>query len=148
MVSILHRCSYDNSAISPVNKLKNNMALLSFFPSFTCLSFTFLFNLFCFSSLCQRVVLLNFLNIKVNPNSLLFSQRESRRSPVVRGGWAVRWCWVNFQCRGVPLIWIIVRQRPIALAVGAGWGCLDIFSVVYLFSFLSPSLGDGWADID
>ena len=23
-----------------------------------------------------------------------------------------------------------------------GWGCLDIFSLVYLFSFLSPSLGD------
>ena len=25
----------------------------------------------------------------------------------------------------------------------AGGGCLDIFSLVYLFSFLSPSLGDG-----
>ena len=30
-----------------------------------------------------------------------------------------------------------------ALAVGAGWGCLDIFKFVYLFSFLSPSFGDG-----
>ena len=29
------------------------------------------------------------------------------------------------------------------LSVGAGGGCLDIFSLVYLFSFLSPSLGDG-----
>ena len=29
------------------------------------------------------------------------------------------------------------------LAVGAGWGCLDIFKFVYLFSFLSPSFGDG-----
>ena len=38
-----------------------------------------------------------------------------------------RWCWVNFQCRGVLLIWIIVGQGPIALAVGAGGGCLDIF---------------------
>ena len=55
----------------------------------------------------------------------------------------VRWCWVNFQCRGVLLIWIIVGQGPIALAVGAGWGCLDIFKFVYLFSFLSPSFGDG-----
>ena len=43
----------------------------------------------------------------------------------------------------VLLIWIIVEQGPIALAVGAGGGCLDIFSLVYLFSILSPSLGDG-----
>ena len=52
----------------------------------------------------------------------------------------VRWCWVNFQCRGGggwsggamvlgklsvpgrPTIWIIVGQGPIALAVGAGGG--------------------------
>ena len=34
----------------------------------------------------------------------------------------VRWCWVNFQCRGVLLIWIIVGQGPTALAVGAGGG--------------------------
>ena len=39
----------------------------------------------------------------------------------------VRWCWVNFQCRGVLLIWIIVGQGPIVLAVGAGGGCLDFF---------------------
>ena len=52
----------------------------------------------------------------------------------------VRRYWVNFQCRGVLLIWIIVGQGPIALAVGAGGGCLDIFSLIYHFSFLSPSL--------
>ena len=50
---------------------------------------------------------------------------------------------VNSQCRGVQLIWIKVGHGPIALAVGADGGCLDIFSLVYLFSFLSPSLGDG-----
>ena len=43
---------------------------------------------------------------------------------------------------GVTLIWIIVGQGPLALAVGAGGGCLDIFSLIYLFSFLSPFLGD------
>ena len=59
---------------------------------------------------------------------------------IIGGGRAVRWCWVNFQCRGVLLIWIRVRQGPSALAVGAGGGCLDIFSLVYHFSFLSPSL--------
>ena len=33
--------------------------------------------------------------------------------------------------RGVLLIWIMVGQGPTALAVGAGGGCLDIFSLVY-----------------
>ena len=56
------------------------------------------------------------------------------------GGRVERRCWVNFQCRGVLLAWMIVGQVPIALAVGAGGGCLDIFSLIYLFSFLSPSL--------
>ena len=40
----------------------------------------------------------------------------------------------------VLLIWIRVGQGPTALAVGAGGGCLDIFSLVYHFTFLSPSL--------
>ena len=52
----------------------------------------------------------------------------------------MRWCWVNFQCRDVLLIWIIIGQGPIALAVGAGKGYVDIFSLVYYFSQLSPSL--------
>ena len=51
----------------------------------------------------------------------------------------VRRCWVNFQCLGVLLIWLIVGQGPIALAVGAGGGYLDIFTLHYLFSSLSPS---------
>ena len=59
------------------------------------------------------------------------------------GGGVLRWCWVNFQCWGVLLIWVRLGQGPTALAVGADWGCLDIFSLVYHFSFLSPSLGDG-----
>ena len=61
------------------------------------------------------------------------------------GGRVVRRCWVNFQCRGVLLIWIIVGQGPVALAVGAGGGCLDIFSLICPFSplSLSLSLGDG-----
>ena len=35
---------------------------------------------------------------------------------------------------------MIVGQGPTALAVGAGVGCLDIFTLIYLFSPLSPSL--------
>ena len=57
-----------------------------------------------------------------------------------KGGRVVRWCWVNFQCRGVLLISIIVGQGRIALAVGAGGGGLDIFSLIYHFSLLSPIL--------
>ena len=40
-------------------------------------------------------------------------------------------------CQCVPLIWIIVGQEPIALAVGAGRGCLYIFfsRQSFLFSF-------------
>ena len=41
---------------------------------------------------------------------------------------------------GRPTIWITVGQGPTALAVGAGGGCLDIFTLIYPFSFLSLSL--------
>ena len=47
---------------------------------------------------------------------------------------------VNFQCRGVLLIWNRVGQGPTALAVGAGGGLFGHFSLIYHFSFLSPSL--------
>ena len=40
---------------------------------------------------------------------------------------------------GRPTILMIVGQGPIALAVGAGGGCLDIFTLLYPFSPLSPS---------
>ena len=58
--------------------------------------------------------------------------------------WVGRWSWVNFQSRGGgggdPTIGMIVGQGPIALALGVGWGCLNIFTLLYLFSSLSPSL--------
>ena len=46
----------------------------------------------------------------------------------------------KFQCRGVPAFWITVGQGPTALAVCAGGACLDIFTLIYPFSPLSPSL--------
>ena len=56
----------------------------------------------------------------------------------------VRRCWVNIQCRGVLLTWITVGQGPIVLAVGAGGGCLDIFSTpeheVLMLSYCDQSL--------
>ena len=48
---------------------------------------------------------------------------------------------------GCPTIWIIVGQGLTALAVGAGGGCVDIFTLVYNYSSLSPSLERG-PDID
>ena len=41
---------------------------------------------------------------------------------------------------GRPTLWMVVGQGPIALAVGAGGGGLDIFTLLYLISSLSPSL--------
>ena len=59
-------------------------------------------------------------------------------------GWSVeRWCWINFQCQGVLLIWIIVGQGPIALAVDADGVVWTFFSrLSFLISF-SLYLGDG-----
>ena len=42
---------------------------------------------------------------------------------------------------GRPTIWMIVGQGSIALAVGAGGGCLDIFTLLYPFSHLLPLSG-------
>ena len=52
------------------------------------------------------------------------------------GGRVERRCWVNFQCLGVLLVWMLVGQGPIALAVGAGGGCLDIFYLIFSLFFL------------
>ena len=98
---------------------------------------------------------LNFKN-ETNHNSFLLSLMayccfkvpipgHLTESPFYNGGGrVVRRCWVIFQCRGVLLIWIIVGQGPVALAVGAGGGCLDIFlSYLSFLSSFSLSLGDG-----
>ena len=80
------------------------------------------------------------------------------RPTYLGGGRVLRWCCVNFQFRGGggggemvlcklpvpgrPLIWITVGQGSTALAVGAGGGCLDIFTLIYPFFPLSPSLSE------
>ena len=46
----------------------------------------------------------------------------------------------KFIVPGRPTIWITVGHGPTALAVGAGRGCLDIFTLICPFSPLSPSL--------
>ena len=77
----------------------------------------------------------------MNPDCLLFSQREKEReSPKFSCEGVVRWCWIDLQCRGMLLIWIILSR---ARAYCAG-GCLDIF----LSSVFSFSLFGRWPDID
>ena len=47
----------------------------------------------------------------------------------------------NLPVPGRPTFWIIVGQGPIALAVGAGGGCLDIFSLSILNLLFLPLSG-------
>ena len=47
-----------------------------------------------------------------------------------------------------PTIWITVGQGPTALVVGAGGGCLDIFTLTYPFSLLFLPLFGRRPDID
>ena len=54
-------------------------------------------------------------------------------------GRMVRWCWVNFQC-GASSNFDYSRARAYCACSRCGWGYLDIFTLVYHFSFLSPSL--------
>ena len=47
---------------------------------------------------------------------------------------------VKLPVPGRPTSWVLVGHGPIALAIGAGRSCLDIFILLYLFCPLSPSL--------
>ena len=53
--------------------------------------------------------------------------------------------WLNFQDRGLLLIWKMVGQGPTALAVGAGGVVWTFFSRL---SFSSFSLSGRWPNID
>ena len=58
--------------------------------------------------------------------------------PLLGGGGAM--VLGNLPVPGRPTTWIEVGQGPTALAVVAGGGCLDIFTIIYPFSPFSPSL--------
>ena len=60
----------------------------------------------------------------------------------LRGGRVVRWCWVNFQCRGV-LQFDYSRARAFCACSRCGWGWFGHFTLIYPFSSFSLSLGDG-----
>ena len=46
----------------------------------------------------------------------------------------------KLQVTGRPTMWIIVGQGPTALAVGAGGGCLDIFTLLLPLSGRRPDI--------
>ena len=60
-------------------------------------------------------------------------------------GQVVRWCWVNYQCRGVLLVSIGVGQGPTALAVGAGGRLFGQFFSRLSFLFAGPRSAIGRA---
>ena len=74
--------------------------------------------------------------------SILFNQRMHFRliSYFIRGWLGGGMVLGQLPVPGRPTVWIRVGQGPTALAVGAGGGCLDIFTLIYPLSPLSPSL--------
>ena len=66
---------------------------------------------------------------------IIFTERESRRSPVVRGWSGGAMVLGKLSGPRCPTNFDNSREGPIALAIGAGWGCSDIFlSSVFPFS--------------
>ena len=67
-----------------------------------------------------------------------FKSRPSLKGLYLKGGGeGVAMVLGKLPVPGRPTIWIAVEQGPSALA--AGGGCLDIFTLIYPFSPLSPS---------
>ena len=98
---------------------------------------------------CKKLTALQNLEVEFSKLLTALQKLEIQRSKLHYscsrtnvGGRVVRWCWVNFQYRGVLLVWIREGQGPSALAVGAGGGWTFFSRLPFLFSF-SPSLGDG-----
>ena len=90
---------------------------------------------------------MNFLDIKVNPNSLLFSEREREReresSNSREGGSGGAMVLGKLLVLGRPTNLDNSRARANCACSRCGWGLFGHFSLIYLFSFLSPSLEDG-----
>ena len=126
------------------------MTLLSFFPSFTFLSFTFLFNLFFkfMCQICQRVALLNLLDTKVNPDCLLFhTERENRRNPVVRGWSGGAMVLGKYSEPKRPTNLDNSRARVYCTCSRCGWGLCAHFFLSSIFSLLFLSLWESGAPV-
>ena len=78
------------------------------------------------------------------PVSLLSTIGKSMERCVHKRGWSGGAMVLgNLPVPVRPTNLITVGQGPIALAVGAGGGILDIFTLIYPFFSFSLSLGDG-----
>ena len=73
---------------------------------------------------------------------LLKEQSDQGLHCFVGGGRVVRRYWVNFQCRGAQLIWIVVGHGPATLVVGAVGVVWTFFlwSVIFLFFLSRPDI--------
>ena len=90
--------------------------------------------------LIKKKIILNY------PKSaaMFFPPKELKNEFETVGGWSGGAMVLGkLPVPGRPTILITVGQGPIALAVGAGGGGLDIFTLIYPFSSFSLSLGDG-----
>ena len=99
MVSTLHRCSYDNSTISSVKKLKKYGAsfLFSLLSLFFYLFFLFILICFVFQVHVKESIYCFSWTLKLIKTAYYFHrerererERESRRSPIVRA--VIGWC--------------------------------------------------------
>ena len=82
----------------------------------------------------------------MNPNCLLFHkerERENRRSPVVRAWSGGAMVLGKFSELKRPTHLDNSRANVYCTCSRCGWGLFGHFFLVYLFSFLSHSLGDG-----
>ena len=82
--------------------------------------------------LCQSVPLKNLSNVMVIVSVLVFYGR--------RGWWGDAMVLGKLPVPGRPTNLDYGRARAHRACSRCGWGCLDIFSLVYHFSFLSISL--------
>ena len=81
------------------------------------------------------------MNMITSKKIWLFSTEQEKLVTVSEEGWSGSAMVLGkLSVLGCPTIWMTVGQGPVVLAVGVC--CLDIFTLVYPISPLSPSLGD------
>ena len=86
---------------------------------------------------CLEFFLASFLHDRQSFGHIMYGFNRSFSSArVVAAG---QWCWLTFSAEG-PTDLNNGRARACSRC---GQGCLDIFSLSYHFSFLSPFLWDG-----
>ena len=86
----------------------------------------------------EETVLVYLINVFIMAEMFLFI---ISMFPPCRRGWSGSTMMLGKRpVPGRPTIWITIGQRPTVLGIGAGGECLDIFTLIYPFSPLSPSL--------